>query len=247
METFHFAKPSPAYFAEVLAQLGWPEGPAIVVGDDPKNDIEPARSLGLPTYQIRNNGELRGGPTAADGSGDLADFLPWLDQVGPDPTTETSATPAGLLGVLASTPAALDTLITRADPVSINWKPGPTEWSVAEVLCHLRDVEAEVQLPRLQKITHEDNPFLPAENTDAWAAVRGYAAQDGQEALADFMSSRASTIELLKTLGDDAWDRGARHAIFGPTSLKELVVFMAEHDRLHLRQIHKINEASAAG
>jgi len=32
------------------------------------------------------------------------------------------------------------------------------------------------------------------------------------------------------------WDRPARHAIFGPTSLQELVGFMAEHDRLHVRQ-----------
>ncbi|HSO26589.1 MAG TPA: HAD family hydrolase, partial [Anaerolineales bacterium] len=38
-ESFHFTKPRPAYFAEALGRLGWPEGPVVVVGDDLENDI----------------------------------------------------------------------------------------------------------------------------------------------------------------------------------------------------------------
>jgi hypothetical protein len=33
--------------------------------------------------------------------------------------------------------------------------------------------------------------------------------------------------------------RTARHAIFGPTHLKELVGINAGHDRLHLQQVKK--------
>jgi len=83
MESFHFAKPNPAYFAELLAQLGWPDWPAIVLGDDPKNDIEPARTIGLPTFHVRKNG-LTAEPTDADGSGELGAFLPWLDRTDPE-------------------------------------------------------------------------------------------------------------------------------------------------------------------
>jgi hypothetical protein len=43
------------------------------------------------------------------------------------------------------------------------------------------------------------------------------------------------TVELLRSLKDE-WKRKARHAIFGPTDLQELVKFIAEHDKLHIRQ-----------
>ena len=38
-EEFHFSKPNPAYFAEVLARMGWLDGPVLLVGDDPELDI----------------------------------------------------------------------------------------------------------------------------------------------------------------------------------------------------------------
>ena len=53
-EDFHFAKPNPAYFAEVLARLGWPEGDVLMVGDDLEQDIIPASRLGIATYWINS-------------------------------------------------------------------------------------------------------------------------------------------------------------------------------------------------
>jgi hypothetical protein len=53
--------------------------------------------------------------------------------------------------------------------------------------------------------------------------------------------ARVQTVELLRGLKDE-WKRKARHAIFGPTDLQELVKFMAEHDKLHIRQIRSTVE-----
>jgi FMN phosphatase YigB (HAD superfamily) len=55
-ETFHFAKPNPAYFAEFLAQLGWPKTPIVMVGNDVESDIGAARQLGLPVFWMASNG-----------------------------------------------------------------------------------------------------------------------------------------------------------------------------------------------
>lgn len=33
-ESFHFSKSHPAYFAEVLGRMGWPDGPVLMVGND---------------------------------------------------------------------------------------------------------------------------------------------------------------------------------------------------------------------
>ncbi len=46
-EGFHFSKPHPEYFAEILARLGWPEGPVVVFGDDLDQEIAPSAQVGL--------------------------------------------------------------------------------------------------------------------------------------------------------------------------------------------------------
>jgi hypothetical protein len=42
---------------------------------------------------------------------------------------------------------------------------------------------------------------------------------------------------MLEAAAPGDWGRTARHAILGPTTLKELVRIIAEHDRLHIRQV----------
>jgi hypothetical protein len=43
---------------------------------------------------------------------------------------------------------------------------------------------------------------------------------------------------LLKEITAEsfAWERKARHAIFGPTNFLEIISFIADHDRMHIQQ-----------
>jgi hypothetical protein len=116
----------------------------------------------------------------------------------------------------------------------------PEEWCQTEVLCHLRDVEVEVNLPRLTELIQNTDPFLPGIDSDSWAEERGYVNQDGPLALQGFITSRIQTLQLLDGLSPEDWERPARHAIFGPTSLSELVSIMAGHDQLHIRQLYQL-------
>jgi hypothetical protein len=106
-------------------------------------------------------------------------------------------------------------------------------------LCHLRDVDSEVNLPRLQKVLNEGNPFLPGQDTDPWAEIRHYCQQDGLQALYDFTKTRLELLGLLENLPPAGWERRARHAIFGPTNLRELVNIITGHDILHVQQIFR--------
>lgn len=237
-EHFHFAKPNPAFFAEALAILGWPEGPVLVVGDDLINDIHPAQALGIPSFWVNPEGlpppDSFAHPT---GSGDLASLLSWLDRTPLESLQVQNNHSDWSLEVLRSTPAVLKSLC--ADLESSTWalRPASQEWSPTEILCHLRDVEADVNLPRLQKILEEKNPFLPGVDTDRWAGERDYFHQDGSSALRQFITHRMQGLSLLQRLSPGDWNRSARHAIFGPTQLKELVSIMAGHDQVHVRQI----------
>lgn len=237
-ETFHFAKPNPAYFAEFLGQLGWPKIPVVMVGNDVDMDIGAARQLGLPVFWISGDGASSwNGPGVEPPHGELTDLLAWLDRSNVEPLQANFTSPGALLAVLRSTPAALATLC-RQTGIDLQTRPSQSEWSPGEVLCHLKDVDAEVNLVRLKKVITERNPFLPGQETDSWAETRQYCFQDGLQALDEFSQARMEVLILLEKLPPEAWDRRARHAIFGPTHLSELVNIIVGHDILHVQQVY---------
>jgi FMN phosphatase YigB (HAD superfamily) len=238
-EEFHFSKPNPAYFAEVLARMGWPDGPVLLVGDDPELDLIPAMKMGLSSFWITADGANLPDGLNPVGEGRVKDLCSWLEGVDQQILQPDLNLPGGLLAVLRSTPAAIASMLAQLS--SSQWKgtPQPGEWSVTEIMCHLRDVDLEVNLPRLKKVLEQDNLFVPGMETDVWAKERGYSRQDGLEALDDFTAARVELIEQLQNMDEATWNRKIRHAIFGPSTFRELVSFMAEHDRVHVRQIYE--------
>ena len=236
-ETFHFTKETVAYYPEILAQLGWPDDPVVMVGDDVEREVKPTRSAGLPVYWVRKLAEISAEPAGVP-QGTLESFRSWLENAAPEALKVSFDSPQALLANLRSTPAALATLTTSRRLEEWTRPPAPGEWCLTEIICHLRDVEREVNLPRLRKVLTGQNPFLPGEVTDVWVKERNCAAQDGPQALVDFVVARKQTLALLDGLVNE-WSLPARHAIFGPTTLQELVGFMAGHDRAHVQQVWK--------
>jgi FMN phosphatase YigB (HAD superfamily) len=240
-ETFHFAKPFPAYFYELLGHIGFPDGPMLMVGDDLQRDITAAALAGLPTFWVANPNLPRpfeNPPPLASGS--LVDVLPWLDQTPSESLMLHRAQPSALLAALRATPAVLDTLcLSLPEPIWTR-QPQPGEWSLTEILCHLRDVDQEVNLGRIDQIVHSSNPFLAGVNTDPWASERKYIRQELRHALQQFTEARLRMLELLESLQPEDWQRPARHAILGPTNLTELVNIITAHDWLHIQQAQKV-------
>ncbi len=236
-ETFHFTKEMVSFYPEFMAQLGWPEDPAIMVGDDFEREVKPTRSAGVPVYWVRR-GEDPGAETAEVPQGSLASLRAWLEKTDWNMLRLSFQSTSALLAGLRATPAALSSLTRNLPAKSWKARPQPGEWCLTEILCHLRDVEREVDLPRLQKVLAEDNPFIPGEVTDGWGEKREYRKQNGPGVLSEFVSARKETLTLLSALKEE-WNRMSRHAVFGPTSLQELVGIMLEHDRTHIQQVWK--------
>jgi len=241
-EAFHFAKPGPAYFAEMLGRMGWPEGPVLMVGDDIVRDLPGSTMLGLPTFWISaSDTNLPDGVTPT-GRGSIADLRPWLEGTEHPMLEPDFSTPESLIAAMLSTPAVVSGVLDsylkagRAPDPVMGQRPVSGEWSLTEILCHLRDSELEINFPRLHMLLELEEPFIPARDTDSWAVKRDYQNQDASQALLAFSAARVQTVELLRNLKTE-WKRKARHAIFGPTNLQELVKFMSEHDKLHIRQI----------
>jgi len=88
----------------------------------------------------------------------------------------------------------------------------------------------------MERVIQEKDPFVPGVNSDQWAEERKYFLEDGPTALREFIEVRGKLITMLEELPEASWQLPARHAIFGPTRLQELVSFTAMHDRTHVQQ-----------
>jgi FMN phosphatase YigB (HAD superfamily) len=236
-ETFHFSKLNPAYYAEVLGNLNWPESGILMVGDDWKRDIQGASQLGLATYWPSNGAAPAEEGQAPSGRGELAQLLDWIDTLVEEKLLPDYNSPGAMLATLRATPAVLDTLCGELAAEAWSASPQPEEWCSTEILCHLRDVDQEVNLARIRRVLQENDPFISGKDTDPWADERKYICQDGPQALHEFTVTRVKLLDLLEAAAPEDWERTARHAILGPTNLKELVRIIAEHDRLHVRQV----------
>ncbi len=236
-EHFHFTKNHPAYYAEVLGRLGWPEGPVLMVGNDAARDLMPAHRLGLKTFFI--DGESASAPEFVAGGGKLADLRPWLESVDASTLEPSFKSREAVLAIMVSTPAVLRSLSSSL--TEWDWKHEPTrdDWAMNEIICHLRDTEREIHQMQLSLMMQKEGAFLPRPDSAVWANEREYLNVDGKAALAEFASARIENLETLKGLDGSTWTRSARHAIFGPTNFLEVVGFMADHDRLHVQQAWK--------
>lgn len=234
---FHFSKTHPAYYAEVLGRLGWPEGPVLMVGNDVARDLLPAHTLGLGTYLI--DGESASSSEFVTGRGKLADLRPWLESIDLATLEPSFHSRQAILAIMASTPAVWRSLTFSLSPEQWRYEPSREDWALNEIVCHLRDTEREVHQMQLNLMLERTDAFIPRPDTTVWASEREYLSEDGPSALAEFAAARLETLHTLRNLEEPVWSRKARHAIFGPTDFREIIGFAADHDRMHIQQAWK--------
>ncbi len=234
-ENFHFSKTHPAYYAEVLGCMGWPEGPVLMVGNDMARDILPARKLGLRTFHVDRNSTPQPGAEAA-AHGDLNGLRSWLESVDLTSLYPSYGSMDSVMGILLSTPAVLSGLTHNLEDSAWSHKSTNDAWSLTELVCHLRDTEREIHLMQLKLFEEQSEPFIPRPDTDVWASQRDYLNEKGPVVGGEFATARKELIQVLKKISPKDWSRKARHAIFGPTNFLENVGFMTEHDRMHIQQ-----------
>jgi FMN phosphatase YigB (HAD superfamily) len=236
-ENFHFSKTHPAYYAEVMGRLGWPEGPVLMVGNDVERDLIPADRLGLPTYLIDGDSASRPGFVA--GQGRLTDLRPWLESVNLSRLEPAYNTREAILAIMASTPAVLRSLTSSLTDEQWRHEPAREDWAMNEIVCHLRDTELEIHQLQIKLLLEHEDAFIPRPENTVWANERKYLNVHGPSALAEFAAARLDNLDSLKEQDEEMWSHKARHAIFGPTSFLEVVGFIADHDRLHIQQAWK--------
>lgn len=234
----HFARPHEHYFVEILERLDLLPDEVLVVGANWAADIQSAARTGAHTFWVTDEPPAHYEGYQPGGAGSLDDLLSTLQTPGgldtlPQPQPAELIYAASLLGSVA----ALDSLLRDFDDEALTHVQDDGEWSARDILCHLRDHELEIDRPRLAQIMEAENAFISATGYDPTASTAQFAHQDARDALREFAERRIATVNMLNGMAPVLWQRRARHSIFGPTSFGEMVQFMAEHDRIHRRQM----------
>ncbi|HET9015523.1 MAG TPA: DinB family protein [Thermomicrobiaceae bacterium] len=146
---------------------------------------------------------------------------------------------AELIEVYRGVPSVLRALLRGLPDEALRARgqgAGEEEWSVVEVVCHLRDAE-ERSLARVRRMRDEDRPALPGYDQAELARTSNYRDQSVIRALERFARLRAEHVALLEALAPEDWERCGEHEESGEITVTQLTAHMARHDAIHLAQI----------
>ena len=237
-ESFHFSKPNPAFFAELLAQIGWPDQPAVMVGNTLEDDILPAAQFNIPSFWLTDHQTfLPENAHPLTGQGKITDVYSWIKSIEAIHFQQSWSSPESILAILRSTPAALATLCSRHPADKMKVQPKPDQPTLTEILCYLRDLDREIITPRLYRVIEENNPYLPAVSTNDWAEKRDYQNESGMSALESFTQNRTELLNFLPNLPIQSWNRPAFEEESGPTTFDKMLGSLATHDQNQVRKV----------
>jgi FMN phosphatase YigB (HAD superfamily) len=239
-EDFHFSKTYASYYAELLGRMGWPDGPTLMVGNDLDRDIIPAQKLGLPTYFVVDQVTTSTDDRDITGTGKLTDLPQWIESANLNNLIPTFNSITAVMAILSATPAVINGLVPASDSSAWSHISDHDDWTLTELICHLRDTEREINQMQVRLFMEQEEPFIPRPDTGVWASTRNYLHENGASVLKEFNDARHQTLELINNFSAEHWQQKGRHAIFGPTNFLEIIGFIADHDRMHIQQAWRI-------
>jgi uncharacterized damage-inducible protein DinB len=142
-----------------------------------------------------------------------------------------------MVAALRTTPARVAGIAKGLSAAELARRPREGEWSMKEVMAHLRDLERDLFLPRLRLILEQDRPRFDAFDPEAWARARDHREGSFERDLEEFAAARARTIAFLEALPDSAVARAALSGYFGPVTLAQYATHVVDHDLEHLGQL----------
>ncbi len=123
----------------------------------------------------------------------------------------------------------------QRDFTKLNRAPSRDEWSVRDIIAHLRDTEARIfpkmhlilttEYPDFRKGMTQSNVMTTSEHDSAFRVM------------SQFRRVRQSTLSLLREIPRDAWNRMGCDVDNSTITIRDLALFLVEHDAEHLAQI----------
>ncbi len=121
-----------------------------------------------------------------------------------------------------------------SDMAAVSFAPG--DWSVIEIVCHLRDATQRA-LERMRQMRDQEDPLLPGYDQEAWASERNYASANLHEALAALTRLQQQQTDELAALSPEQWKRTGRHTELGEIDILTHTIHIVSHEFIHAAQL----------
>jgi len=148
-----------------------------------------------------------------------------------------------ILATLRDLPEQVDAACEGLSDEQLRRRPAPDEWSLLEVLCHLRDA-AEIEGTRIRRLVEEDEPLLEPYDQEALARERNYAGDDPRRVRTALRAFWGGLAYQLEHLSEEQWQRAGTHAERGRVTVASRAQLNAEHAQEHIGQLRAITERS---
>ena len=147
-----------------------------------------------------------------------------------------------ILTQLEEQPKAIAALTAGLPHAKLHRPPSPGEWSVNDVLAHLRSC-ADMWGKYIALIVAEDRPTYRAMNPTTWIKSTNYPDLEFAASFRAFVKQRAELLAILRPLPKAAWSRTA--TVTGAGRPRERTVldyarWLANHERSHVKHIARI-------
>jgi DinB superfamily len=155
---------------------------------------------------------------------------------------DTPLTIDQVLTRLDKQPEAIAALTTGLPRAQLHHPPSFGEWSVNDVLAHLRSC-ADMWGKYIAMIVAEDRPTFRAMNPTTWIKSTNYPELEFAPSFRAFAKQRAELLAFLRPLPKAAWSRGATVTGAGrprERTVLEYALWLANHERTHVKQIARI-------
>lgn len=225
-ETSHFCKPHPAYYAEILGRLGWKQQPVVMIGNSRDDDMVPSLQLGIPAFWLIYESEM---PNVSDipahcTAGRFNQIPAWLDAIAANHTIPQPITPEGLLAVLQSTPAVLDSFVRSFSSQKEELLASLHQLIDAETSVNIAEVFAAIG-----QVPEENAVVIPQKNDSIF------------ETLDQFLSLRTALLTQILPLRKN-WATGSNEGKI-EQNLISCMCRIAQNDQQTIRGLHSTFEA----
>jgi DinB superfamily len=127
--------------------------------------------------------------------------------------------------------------VGRVPPHQADRPPRDGEWSVREILVHLRNVVVMVQGLRLRRLLYERDPVFADYDEETYRREDLAKGESIGDLAGMIVAEHEQVARLLATLPDERWQRQGRHPELGAMSIEFLARRIGEHAEEHARQI----------
>ena len=147
-----------------------------------------------------------------------------------------------VVSLLTETPVRIAALTAGVAPAKLQKAPTRGEWSVNDVLAHLRSC-SDARGEFIRAMLAEEKPTLRAIDPRTWLTKTDYPDLEFGPSFRAFRSQRARLLTFLKALPHESWSRTAIVTGGGPARERTVLFYaqwLARHERPHLEQIARI-------